>query len=75
MRYFNYAGLSPTRVEAVEEMQAVSNEFRALLFSDWHRLVPQTSRELQTEGRSVTSSESWRRRRYSRLRPQCHNRL
>ena len=23
MRYFNYAGLSPTRVEAVEEMQAV----------------------------------------------------
>jgi selenocysteine lyase/cysteine desulfurase len=41
MRYFNYAGLSPTRIEAVEEMQAVSNEFRALLFSEsgiaWYR--------------------------------------
>ena len=41
MRYFNYAGLSPTRVEAVEEMQAVSNEFRARLFSEsgiaWYR--------------------------------------
>ncbi|MEO8338360.1 MAG: aminotransferase class V-fold PLP-dependent enzyme [Nitrospirota bacterium] len=41
MHYFNYAGLSPTRVEAVEEMQAASNEFRALLFSEsgivWYR--------------------------------------
>jgi len=41
MGYFNYAGLSPTRVEAVEEMQAVSNEFRTLLFSEsgiaWYR--------------------------------------
>lgn len=41
MRYFNYAGLSPTRVEAVEEMQAVSNEFRTRLFSEsgiaWYR--------------------------------------
>jgi len=27
-RYFNYAGLSPTRAEAVEEIQAVSDEFR-----------------------------------------------
>lgn len=41
MRYFNYAGLSPTRVEAVEEMQAVSNQFRTKLFSEsgitWYR--------------------------------------
>lgn len=41
MRYFNYAGLSPTRAEAVDEMQTVSNEFRALLFSEsgiaWYR--------------------------------------
>ena len=41
MRYFNYAGISPTRVEAVEEMQAVSNEFRTRLFSEsgiaWYR--------------------------------------
>jgi selenocysteine lyase/cysteine desulfurase len=41
MRYFNYAGLSPPRTEAVDEMQAVSTEFRTLLFSEsgiaWYR--------------------------------------
>ena len=41
MHYFNYAGLSPTRTEAVEVVQAVSTEFRTLLFSEsgiaWYR--------------------------------------
>ncbi|MGQ0812255.1 MAG: aminotransferase class V-fold PLP-dependent enzyme [Nitrospiraceae bacterium] len=41
MRYFNYAGLSPTRAEAVTAMQAVSSEFRTMLFSEfgiaWYR--------------------------------------
>jgi selenocysteine lyase/cysteine desulfurase len=49
MRYFNYAGLSPARVEAVEEMQAVSHEFRALLFSEsgiaWYRAQVENSRQ------------------------------
>ena len=34
MRYFNYAGLSPTRAEAVEAMQVASDEFRTQLFSE-----------------------------------------
>jgi L-cysteine/cystine lyase len=41
MRYFNYAGLSPARGEALEEMQGVSDEFRTFLFSEsgiaWYR--------------------------------------
>jgi selenocysteine lyase/cysteine desulfurase len=49
MRYFNYAGLSPARVEALEEMQAVSNEFRALLFSEsgiaWYRKQVENCRQ------------------------------
>ena len=49
MRYFNYAGLHPARVEAVEEMQAVSDEFRALLFSEsgiaWYRAQVENSRQ------------------------------
>jgi selenocysteine lyase/cysteine desulfurase len=49
MRYFNYAGLSPARPEAVEEMQAVSDEFRSLLFSEsgiaWYRKQVENSRQ------------------------------
>ena len=49
MRYFNYAGLSPARVEAVEEMQAVFDEFRTLLFSEsgiaWYRKQVENSRQ------------------------------
>lgn len=49
MRYFNYAGLSPTRAEAVEEIQAVSDEFRPLLFSEsgiaWYRKQVENSRQ------------------------------
>ncbi len=49
MRYFNYAGLHPARVEAIEEMQAVSNEFRTLLFSEsgiaWYRKQVENSRQ------------------------------
>lgn len=49
MRYFNYAGLSPARVEAVEELQAVTHEFRALLFSEsgiaWYRKQVENSRQ------------------------------
>ena len=41
MRYFNYAGFSPARAEAVEEMQAVSDLFGTKLFSEsgiaWYR--------------------------------------
>ncbi|MGE0468296.1 MAG: aminotransferase class V-fold PLP-dependent enzyme [Nitrospira sp.] len=41
MRYFNYAGFTPARAEAVEEMQAVSDEFGTQLFSQsgiaWYR--------------------------------------
>lgn len=41
MRYFNYAGFSPARAEAVEEMQAVSGVFGTKLFSQsgiaWYR--------------------------------------
>jgi selenocysteine lyase/cysteine desulfurase len=49
MRYFNYAGLSPTRAEAVEEIQAVSDEFRILLFSQsgiaWYRKQVENCRQ------------------------------
>ena len=49
MRYFNYAGLSPTRAEAVEEIQAVSDEFRTLLFSQsgitWYRKQVENCRQ------------------------------
>ncbi len=41
MRYFNYAGLSPTRAEAIEAMQVVSDQFGTQLFSEsgiaWYR--------------------------------------
>ncbi len=41
MRYFNYAGVSPTRTEAVDEIQTISDAFRTLLFSEsgiaWYR--------------------------------------
>ncbi len=49
MRYFNYAGLSPTRPEVVNEMQAVSNEFRTRLFSQsgiaWYRTQVEMCRQ------------------------------
>ena len=49
MHYFNYAGLSPTRAEAVEEIQAVSDEFRTLLFSEsgiaWYRKQVENCRQ------------------------------
>ena len=49
MRYFNYAGLRPTRADAVEEIQAVSDEFRTLLFSEsgiaWYRKQVENSRQ------------------------------
>lgn len=49
MRYFNYAGFSPARVEAVEEMQAVSDEFGTKLFSQpgiaWYRKQLANTRE------------------------------
>jgi len=49
MRYFYYAGLSPTRAEAVEEIQTVSDEFRTLLFSEsgiaWYRKQVENSRQ------------------------------
>jgi selenocysteine lyase/cysteine desulfurase len=49
MRYFNYAGLSPTRTEAVEEVQAVSTEFRTVLFSEngiaWYRKQVESCRQ------------------------------
>ena len=48
-RYFNYVGLSPTRAEAVEEIQAVSDEFRTLLFSEsgiaWYRKQVENGRQ------------------------------
>ena len=51
-RYFNYAGLSPTRAEAVEEIQAVSDEFRTLLFSEsgiaWYRKQVENGRQKVT---------------------------
>jgi selenocysteine lyase/cysteine desulfurase len=41
MHYFNYAGLSPARAEAVEAMQCASGEFGTQLFSEsgiaWYR--------------------------------------
>ena len=41
LRYFNDAGLSPTRAETVEAMQVASDEFRTQLFSEsgiaWYR--------------------------------------
>jgi selenocysteine lyase/cysteine desulfurase len=49
MRYFNYAGLSPARAEALEEMQAVSDEFRTRLFSEsgiaWYRKQVENCRQ------------------------------
>jgi selenocysteine lyase/cysteine desulfurase len=49
MRYFNYAGLSPARAEAVDEMQTVCNEFRVLLFSEsgiaWYRKQVENCRQ------------------------------
>jgi hypothetical protein len=49
MHYFNYAGLSPTRAEAAAEIQAVSDEFRTLLFSEsgiaWYRKQVENCRQ------------------------------
>lgn len=49
MHYFNYAGFSPARAEAVEEMQAVSDEFGTKLFSEsgiaWYRKQLVNTRE------------------------------
>ena len=49
MHYFNYAGLSPARAEALEEMQAVSDEFRMLLFCQsgiaWYRKQVENCRQ------------------------------
>ncbi|MBA3753715.1 MAG: aminotransferase class V-fold PLP-dependent enzyme [Nitrospira sp.] len=49
MRYFNYAGLSPTRVEAIEETRIVADEFRALLFCEsgiaWYRKQVENCRQ------------------------------
>ncbi len=50
MRYFNYAGLSPTRAEALEAMHEVCKEFGARLFSEsgiaWYRTQVENSRRL-----------------------------
>ena len=49
MRHFNYGGLSPTGLEAVEEMRAVSDEFHALLLSEsgiaWYRKQVENCRQ------------------------------
>ncbi len=49
MRYFNYAGFTPARIEAVEEMQAVSDAFGTKLFSEsgigWYRTQLANTRE------------------------------
>jgi cysteine desulfurase/selenocysteine lyase len=49
MRYFTYAGFSPARAEAVEEMQAVSDVFSTKLFSEfgiaWYRKQLEKTRE------------------------------
>lgn len=49
MRYFNYAGFTPARIEAVEEMQAVSHAFGTKLFSEsgiaWYRTQLANTRE------------------------------
>ena len=76
MRYFNYAGLSPTRVEAVEEMQAVSTEFRTLLFSEsgitWYRKQVENCRQKVAQLLHANLGEGGDTLVF---RPQCHNRL
>ena len=48
MHYFNYAGLSPTRAEAFEQMQEIAEEFSTRLFSQsgiaWYRTQVENSR-------------------------------
>ena len=48
MHYFNYAGLSPTRAEALEAMQEVSKGFRSRLFCEsgiaWYHTQVENSR-------------------------------
>jgi selenocysteine lyase/cysteine desulfurase len=50
MHYFNYAGLSPTRAEALERVQEVAEEFRTRLFCQsgiaWYRTQVENSRRL-----------------------------
>jgi selenocysteine lyase/cysteine desulfurase len=50
MHYFNYAGLSPTRAEALEAMHEVCKDFGTRLFSQsgiaWYRTQVENSRRL-----------------------------